>query len=218
MQSDSLTPYEREIPLFPLQVVLFPGGVLPLHIFEPRYREMVTYCLDTDSEFGVVLINEGTETGGAAGPYRVGTATRILDVSHLPDGRMNIVTAGEYRFEILDVQDELPYLVAQVRLLDDEFALEVAPAVKSLAEESAVLYQTYELLSSRLIFAWQPPEENPEHPLELAYQIGTRLRISLEERQLLLETVQLEELLTREIAILKDENQRLSFRLMARNN
>lgn len=218
MQSDSLTPYEREIPLFPLQVVLFPGGVLPLHIFEPRYREMVTYCLDTDSEFGVVLINEGTETGGAAGPYRVGTATRILDVSHLPDGRMNIVTAGEYRFEILDVQDELPYLVAQVRLLDDEFALEVAPAVKSLAEESAVLYQTYELLSSRLIFAWQPTEENPEHPLELAYQIGTRLRISLEERQLLLETVQLEELLTREIAILKDENQRLSFRLMARNN
>ncbi|RKU28148.1 ATP-dependent protease [Candidatus Poribacteria bacterium] len=218
MQSDSLTPYEREIPLFPLQVVLFPGGVLPLHIFEPRYREMVTYCLDTDSEFGVVLINEGTETGDAAGPYRVGTATRILDVSHLPDGRMNIVTAGEYRFEILDVQDELPYLVAQVRLLDDEFALEVAPAVKSLAEESAVLYQTYELLSSRLIFAWQPTEENPEHPLELAYQIGTRLRISLEERQLLLETVQLEELLTREIAILKDENQRLSFRLMARNN
>lgn len=218
MQSDSLTPYEREIPLFPLQVVLFPGGVLPLHIFEPRYREMVTYCLDTDSEFGVVLINEGTETGGAAGPYRVGTATRILDVSHLPDGRMNIVTAGEYRFEILDVQDELPYLVAQVRLLDDEFALEVAPTVKSLAEESAVLYQTYELLSSRLIFAWQPTEENPEHPLELAYQIGTRLRISLEERQLLLETVQLEELLTREIAILKDENQRLSFRLMARNN
>lgn len=218
MQSDSLTPYERKIPLFPLQVVLFPGGVLPLHIFEPRYREMVTYCLDTDSEFGVVLINEGTETGDAAGPYRVGTATRILDVSHLPDGRMNIVTAGEYRFEILDVQDELPYLVAQVRLLDDEFALEVAPAVKSLAEESAVLYQTYELLSSRLIFAWQPTEENPEHPLELAYQIGTRLRISLEERQLLLETVQLEELLTREIAILKDENQRLSFRLMARNN
>ena len=218
MQSDSLTPYEREIPLFPLQVVLFPGGVLPLHIFEPRYREMVTYCLDTDSEFGVVLINEGTETGDAAGPYRVGTATRILDVSHLPDGRMNIVTAGEYRFEILDVQDELPYLVAQVRLLDDEFALEVAPAVKSLAEEGALLYQTYELLSSRLIFAWQPTEENPEHPLELAYQIGTRLRISLEERQLLLETVQLEELLTREIAILKDENQRLSFRLMARNN
>ena len=218
MQSDSLTPYEREIPLFPLQVVLFPGGVLPLHIFEPRYREMVTYCLDTDSEFGVVLINEGAETGNAAGPYRVGTATRILDVSHLPDGRMNIVTAGEYRFEILDVQDELPYLVAQVRLLDDEFALEVAPAVKSLAEEGAVLYQTYELLSSRLIFAWQPTEENPEHPLELAYQIGTRLRISLEERQLLLETVQLEELLTREIAILKDENQRLSFRLMARNN
>lgn len=218
MQTDSLTPYEREIPLFLLQAVLFPGGVLPLHIFEERYREMVKYCLDTDSEFGVVLINGGAETGEPVKSYRFGTAARILDVQHLPDGRMNIMTAGEYRFEILAIQDERSYLVAQVRLLDDEFALEVEPAVASLAEEIAALYQTYELLSGRLIFSWRPAEETPEHPLELAYQIGTRLRISLEEKQVLLETVRLEELLTREIAILKDENRRLSFRLMARNN
>lgn len=218
MQTESLTPYEREIPLFPLQVVLFPGGVLPLHIFEPRYREMIQYCLDTDSEFGVVLMNGGEETGEPVKSYRVGTATRILDVQHLPDGRMNLITAGEYRFEILDVQDELPYLVAQVRLLDDEFTLEVEPAVEALALEIAELYRTYEQLSSRLIFAWQATEDSPEHPLELAYQIGTRLRVSLEERQSLLETVRLEELLAREIAILKDENQRISIRLMARNN
>lgn len=218
MQTESLTPYEREIPLFPLQVVLFPGGVLPLHIFEPRYREMIQYCLDTDSEFGVVLMNGGEETGEPVKSHRVGTATRILDVQHLPDGRMNLITAGEYRFEILDVQDELPYLVAQVRLLDDEFTLEVEPAVEALALEIAELYRTYEQLSSRLIFAWQATEDSPEHPLELAYQIGTRLRVSLEERQSLLETVRLEELLAREIAILKDENQRISIRLMARNN
>lgn len=218
MQTESLTLYEREIPLFPLQVVLFPGGVLPLHIFEPRYREMIQYCLDTDSEFGVVLMNGGEETGEPVKSYRVGTATRILDVQHLPDGRMNLITAGEYRFEILDVQDELPYLVAQVRLLDDEFTLEVEPAVEALALEIAALYRTYEQLSSRLIFAWQATEDSPEHPLELAYQIGTRLRVSLEERQSLLETVRLEELLAREIAILKDENQRISIRLMARNN
>lgn len=218
MQTESLTLYEREIPLFPLQVVLFPGGVLPLHIFEPRYREMIQYCLDNDSEFGVVLMNGGEETGEPVKSYRVGTATRILDVQHLPDGRMNLITAGEYRFEILDVQDELPYLVAQVRPLDDEFALEVEPAVEALALEIAALYKTYEQLSSRLIFAWQATEDSPEHPLELAYQIGTRLRVSLEERQSLLETVRLEELLAREIAILKDENQRISIRLMARNN
>lgn len=218
MQTESLTLYEREIPLFPLQVVLFPGGVLPLHIFEPRYREMIQYCLDNDSEFGVVLMNGGEETGEPVKSYRVGTATRILDVQHLPDGRMNLITAGEYRFEILDVQDELPYLVAQVRLLDDEFTLEVEPAVEALALEIAALYKTYEQLSSRLIFAWQATEDSPEHPMELAYQIGTRLRVSLEERQSLLETVRLEELLAREIAILKDENQRISIRLMARNN
>ena len=69
-----------ELPLFPLNVVLFPGMVLPLHIFEPRYREMVNYCLDEKKPFGVVLLREGEERGGPAIPYQVGTAARIMRV------------------------------------------------------------------------------------------------------------------------------------------
>lgn len=222
MQNDPVlskdqTSYERQIPLFPLQAVLFPGGFLPLHIFEPRYRTMIKFCLEHESEFGVVLIKEGEETGETAVPCDVGTAVRILHVEHLDDGRMHIVTAGEYRFQILEIQEHLSYLTGRVRMLDD-LETEVESVPESLTAEIEELYKAYETLSSRLIFAWSPPEEQPDDPRELAYQVGIRLRISLKEKQTLLETIPLEQLLTREIEILTDQNRRIAFQLAAQNN
>ncbi len=217
MQTDSQTPYERQIPLFPLQAVLFPGGFLPLYIFEPRYRTMIKFCLDHESEFGVVLIKEGEEVGETATPYEVGTAARILHVEHLDDGCMNIITAGEYRFKILEIQEHLSYLTGRVQMLDDPEA-EIESVSESLTAQTEELYNAYEALSSRLIFAWHSPEEQPEDPRELAYQVGIRLRISLKEKQALLETIPLEQLLTREVEILTDENRRIAFQLTARNN
>lgn len=222
MQNDPIlskdqTPYERQIPLFPLQAVLFPGGFLPLHIFEPRYRTMIKFCLEHESEFGVVLIKEGEETDETAVPCDVGTAVRILHVEHLDDGRMHIVTAGEYRFQILEIQEHLSYLTGRVRMLDD-LETEVESVPESLTAQTEELYKAYETLSSRLIFAWSPPEEQPDDPRELAYQVGIRLRISLKEKQTLLETIPLEQLLTREIEILTDQNRRIAFQLAAQNN
>lgn len=217
MQTESQTSYERQIPLFPLQTVLFPGGFLPLHIFEPRYRQMVQYCLEHESEFGVVLIKEGEEVGDDATPYQFGTAARILQVEHLDEGRMNIITAGEYRFKILELQEHLSYLTGRVRMLDD-MDTETEAVSESLVTQIEELYEAYEGLSSRLIFAWNPPEEPPGDLRELAYQIGIRLRISLEEKQMLLETVPLEQLLTREAEILTDQNRRIAFQLEAQNN
>ena len=217
MQTDSQTPYERQIPLFPLQAVLFPGGFLPLYIFEPRYRTMIKFCLDHASEFGVVLIKEGGEAGETATPYEIGTAARILHVEHLDDGCMNIITAGEYRFQILETQEHLSYLTGRIRMLDDPGA-EIESVSESLTAQTEELYQVYEALSSRLIFAWHTPEEQPDDPRELAYQVGIRLRISLKEKQALLETIPLEQLLTREAEILTDENRRIAFQLAARNN
>ena len=211
------TSYEREIPLFPLQAILFPGGLLPLHIFEPRYRTMIKFCLENESEFGVVLIKDGEEVGEDATPYEVGTAARILHVERLEDGRMNIITAGEYRFQILEIQEDLAYLTGRIRILDDPNT-EIEAVPESLATRTEELYEAYEALSTRLIFAWQPPEEPPNDPRELAYQIGIRLRISLEEKQTLLETIPLEQLLTREAEILIDQNRRIAFQLTARNN
>ena len=222
MQSDpvvskSQTSNERQIPIFPLQTVLFPGGFLPLHIFEPRYRTMVKFCLEHQSEFGVVLIKEGEGVGETPVPCDVGTAVRILHVEHLDDGDMNIITAGEYRFQILEIQEHLSYLTGRVQMLDD-LETEVESVSESLTTQTEELYETYETLSSRLIFAWSPPEEPPEDPRELAYQVGIRLRISLKEKQTLLETIPLEQLLTREIEILTDQNRRIAFQLAAQNN
>ena len=215
--SNNRTYHEREIPLFPLQTVLFPGGFLPLHIFEPRYRTMIKFCVEHEAEFGVVLIKEGEEVDEAATPHDVGTAARILHVEHLDDGRMNVISAGAYRFQILETQDHLSYLTGRVRMLDDPDT-EFESVSEELTTQTEELYKAYEALSGRLIFAWNPLEEHPDDPRELAYQIGIRLRISLKEKQTLLETIPLDQLLAREIEILTDQNRRIAFQLIARNN
>jgi hypothetical protein len=90
-----------EIPLFPLNTVLFPGGPLPLRIFEPRYVDMVRHCMREGSAFGVVLIRAGGEVGEVARTAEVGTTARIVDFSQLPDGLLGISCLGERRFRIL---------------------------------------------------------------------------------------------------------------------
>ncbi|MEZ4622859.1 MAG: LON peptidase substrate-binding domain-containing protein [Caldilineaceae bacterium] len=106
-----------DLPLFPLKnVVLFPGMVLPLHIFEPRYREMINRCIDEQLPFGVVLIEEGTEIGEAATPHRIGTGAKIIRVERLEDGRMNITALGTERFQIQEVHHDRAYLTATVEV------------------------------------------------------------------------------------------------------
>lgn len=107
------------LPLFPLNLVLFPGMVLPLHIFEERYRRMIGECLAGEPRFGVVLIREGSEVGGPAKVRDVGTIARIVSVGRYDDGRMDILTVGVERFRVLDTSDALPYLSADVEVLRD---------------------------------------------------------------------------------------------------
>jgi Lon protease-like protein len=109
------------IPLFPLETVLFPYTALPLHIFEPRYREMIMHCLETDSPFGVVLIREGREVGDPeVQVHEVGTLARIGRLRRQPDGRLHLLAIGEERFQIVRVlRHEAPYLKAHVRLWRD---------------------------------------------------------------------------------------------------
>lgn len=217
MQTDSNHKEEKELPLFPLNIVLFPGGLLPLHVFEKRYRELVKFCIRNESSFGIVMIKEGDEVGEVVIPCKVGTAVDLVEIDRFPDGRMNIMTSGHSRFEILEVQDELPYLVGRVRMLD---SLDAEPDtnLETIASEAREFYIEYETLSSYLIFSWQVPEENPQHPQQLAYQIGTRLRLPLDQKQELLEIASFDELLRREIEILKELNQKIAFQLAARNN
>jgi Lon protease-like protein len=112
-----------EIPLFPLHTVLCPGIVMPLHIFEDRYRALTRHCLDTGAPFGVVLIREGRETGAGqvlalAG---VGALVEIREAGRYPDGRYDLLAAATGRFTIDAVDPgREPYLVADVTPLEDE--------------------------------------------------------------------------------------------------
>ena len=102
------------IPLFPLDVVLFPGTPLPLHIFEPRYKEMIAECLAQNRTFGVVrAIEQGLAEVGC-------TAEIVTVVKEYPDGRLDLVTEGRKRFELLAVNQERSFLRAEVLMIDDE--------------------------------------------------------------------------------------------------
>ena len=171
-----------EIPLFPLATVLFPGGPLPLRIFEARYIDLVGRCMREGSGFGVVLIVEGTEAGGPATIRDVGTYARIVDFSHQPDGLLGIRAVGERRFRILGSRCERDGLnVALVEwlpeervvALPDEFA-ELGPLLESALGELAELYlgmerhpQDAAWVSARLAEVLPLPMRHKQHCLEL---------------------------------------------------
>ncbi|MGH9137072.1 MAG: LON peptidase substrate-binding domain-containing protein [Acidimicrobiales bacterium] len=101
-------------PMFPLGTVLFPSLVLPLHIFEPRYRAMVKHCLDGEPEFGVVLIERGSEVGGDDVRTDVGTVARIAEAAALPDGRYVLAAVGTRRIRVLEWLTDDPWPQAAI--------------------------------------------------------------------------------------------------------
>jgi len=105
------------IPLFPLNTVLFPGTPVHLHIFEPRYIQMVNDCVEQKQSFGVVLIRAGVEAlGPLAEPHHIGCSAQIAQIQRLEDGRMNLVAIGQERFRLLTLdRDTKPYLLGHVQ-------------------------------------------------------------------------------------------------------
>ena len=128
-----------DIPLFPLQTVLFPGGVLPLRVFETRYLDMVSECLRRSGGFGICAIRSGTETGAAADCYATGTLALIQDFDRDDDELLNIVVRGERRFRVLE-QRLMPnqLLRARVEWLeeadDDALPDQYRPLAKLLSQ------------------------------------------------------------------------------------
>lgn len=108
------------VPLFPLNTVLFPGGPLPLRIFEPRYLAMISDCVKNDTPFGVLLIREGGETGPAT-THEVGTLARVSDWYQGSDGLLGVTAVGEQRFRVISSHREVNGLnVADIEVLPDE--------------------------------------------------------------------------------------------------
>lgn len=135
----------QDIPLFPLGTVLFPGGRLPLQIFEPRYLDLVRRCMKTKSGFGVVLIREGSEarTEGDAGPpalFDVGTYARIVDFNQLANGRLGITCQGDGKFRLQRVWEAPDHLaMGAARFLPEEPPATVTEEFESLAETLGAL-------------------------------------------------------------------------------
>src|ERR1700753_69301 len=108
-----------ELPLFPLNVVLFPGTVLPLHVFEPRYRQMIVDCQADDKPFGVVLVKIGSELMREE-IYEVGTLAEIHNLQPLDDGCYDLIAVGMRRFRIVSQHRDMPYLSGMVEPYEDE--------------------------------------------------------------------------------------------------
>ena len=122
-----------QITLFPLNTVLFPGGPLPLQIFEPRYLQLVKQCLQQERSFGVCLIKDGRETGEAAVPHDFGTTARIIDWDRLPNGLLGITAVGEDRFIVRSHEiDENNLLIAQIDLIPDPETVVTPPEFDTL--------------------------------------------------------------------------------------
>ena len=162
-----------DIPLFPLNVVLMPGTPLPLHIFEERYKQMVNECLDSKTEFGMVLADE-------SGTRRVGCTARIVElVQRYEDGRLVILVEGSRRFRLKNILTGKPYYVGDVEYLEDEPEEDVT----SLAEECvALLERVVEAATEGSVgIEIEPSYRN------LSFAIAGRIEFDLEKRQQILE-------------------------------
>lgn len=128
-------PMTLSIPLFPLSAVLFPGGVLPLRIFEPRYLDMVSECLKTDSGIGVVLIRNGREVGEVADTYEVGTLCHIRYWHKRPDGLLGVTLQGEQCFRVISTEVRPNQLIiAEAELIPESPAIPVTESHQQLVD------------------------------------------------------------------------------------
>ena len=195
------------LPMFPLGTVLYPGVVLPLHIFEERYRRLVRDLLDQPAgprRFGVVAIKEGREVGrdGVTALHEIGCTAELRRVEAYDDGRFDIIAVGVSRFRVVRVDASQP-MVGEVELLPDvgtdEAITQSARAVRMFGSYRAAL------LTAQGLLVDEPPEL-PDDPVELSYVIAASMLVDMSDKQELLATSTVDERLALEVAILRRES------------
>lgn len=170
----------RVIPLFPLSSVLVPGLVLPLHIFEPRYRQLladITDLPDDDRGFGVIAIRDGHEVGaeGVRALHDTGTFASLREAETLPDGRLDIVTVGTRRFRLRSLVEGQPYAQGEVEWIDEAAGETSVPLARSVAARFA---------DYRAVITDEPDDgELPDDPRVLSYLIAAAVAADLPTRQ-----------------------------------
>jgi hypothetical protein len=174
-----------EIPLFPLpNLVLFPQVAVPLYIFEERYKLMISRCIDQSDVFGLVLLRDGAEQENEETIHRFGVTARIVEIEKLEDRRLNILCAGESRFQVLEFTSNEPYWTAEVEFIDDIPDEEESPEVYARVSR---LYRKAMELTSRVKEMEIPTLDLPKSPLGLSYMVSYILDLNAERKQELLE-------------------------------
>ncbi|MEE9160979.1 MAG: LON peptidase substrate-binding domain-containing protein [Gammaproteobacteria bacterium] len=171
----------KTIPLFPLNTVLFPGGILPLKIFEARYLDLVSECLRTNKEFGICLISSGDEVAGSAKCYEIGTMAKIIDWDKRDDGLLEIVVEGGQRFRLLDKRERANHLAeGDVLLIEDDDCEDIPVQYQLLSDLLRQIAQKFEL-------SYQSEHELYENASWVGYRLSEVLPLESDERQALLE-------------------------------
>jgi uncharacterized protein len=199
------------IPLFPLGTVLVPGLVLPLHVFEERYRQLVRDLQtrrEDDRAFGVVAIREGREVGadGATALYDVGTLAVVREIVPYPDGRFDVTTNGDARFRVLALaESDAPYVMAEVEWLAEDTEGDDAEAeilsrgvVRRFDAYRAAVASTGAVEAAQMLAL-------PDDPRILSYLVAVAMVLDLSDRQLLLEAATTRDRLRIEVALLARE-------------
>ena len=204
-----------ELPLFPLQIVVFPGEVVPLHIFEPRYRQLVKDTLQSGDPFGIVLTRRTRQTATPQDrepTHEIGCTVRLDSNEAFPDGRFNIACVGERRFRIIEKLGERPYWVAEVDYLDDPTDSESSDAY-SVAEAASDLYRDHLGLALALQNSWQRTYRLPRRPSPLVNHIASRIEAPASVKQEVLKSESTVEQLNLLSRILRASNRQLNDRV-----
>ncbi len=195
----------QELPLFPLNTVLFPGMTLPLHIFEPRYKVMIKECIDQSRPFGVVLLRSGSEIGLNRDIFHVGTTAFITHIEHLDEGQMSINALGCNRFRVKNLDDRKPYLSGTV----EDFPLENAehPNIPRTARLVGLMLRSYLNIFATLGNVELKVDTLPTDPAALAFLTAIVIRTPIKDKQRLLDIPDLLKLLQMESQMLSREAQ-----------
>ncbi|MEB3172612.1 MAG: LON peptidase substrate-binding domain-containing protein [Cyanobacteriota bacterium] len=204
----------RELPLFPLpDLVLFPQEVLPLHIFEPRYRMMLRTALAEDKRFGVIRWDPESRSMAS-----VGCCAEILHCQTQDDDRSNVVTMGQQRFRVLEVLRETPFRLAMVSWIEDESCASPDQLETLATEVRQALRDVVELTGKLIGKPASLPADLPDLPRELSFWIGSHLAGPVaEQQQALLEITDTEERLRQEFELLDHTRRQLAARTVLKD-
>lgn len=198
-----MTKKQKIISLIPLpNIVLFPGMNLPLHIFEEPCQEMILRCLNTDQEFGVILVQDDVYA-------EVGTIAKIINFEKLKSGGINILAEGKKRFRMLDLVSEEPYHEAKIELLEDE-TVEISSGDKqSFKKVKGLSLKILKIFDKVFEESYSKNIKLPQDPSEMLFLMAANLTCSNKDKQTILESMSLRERIEKLTPLLKDELSRL---------